>query len=94
MNGWQVQAMWEADSAKIWEDLNAPDPCEGKLMEAAGSLQVAISHLDKATDWVAEAANDLMGTPMEDVVGSFTQQMEGILAELKQLREKYGRGER
>ena len=94
MKGWQVQAMYGAESARIWEEMNAPDPCERQLIEAAASLQVAVKHLDKATDWLAEAASELMGTPMEDVVNSYTLQLENFLCDLKKLREKYGRGER
>lgn len=94
MKGWQVQAMWEAESARIWEEMNKPDPCEGKMLEAAASLQVAIKHLDKAADWLADAASELMGTPMEDVVSSYTMQLENFLCDLKKLHEKYGRGER
>ena len=94
MTGWQVDAMWEAESARIWEEMNAPDPMEGKMISAASALANAIQHLDKATDWVAEAAYDLTGSPMEHVVGSFEEQMESILRELKALKEKYERGVR
>ena len=94
MNQWQVQAMREAESSRIWEEMNAPDPCYGKMLEAASSLQVAVKHLDKATDWLADAAGELIGTPMEDVVNSYTLQLENFLCDLKKLREKYGRGER
>lgn len=94
MNGWQVQAMWEAESSRIWEEMNAPDPFAGKMMDAASSLQVAVKHLDKATDWLADAAGKLIGTPMEDVVNSYTLQLENFLCDLRKLQEKYGRGDR
>jgi len=86
--------MWEAESARLWEEINAPDPYEKQMITAAGSLKNAIESLDKATDWVAEAAYDLNGSPMENVIGSFEEQLEGILMELKSLQEKYGRGVR
>ena len=92
MSGWQVDAMWEAESARIWEDVNAPDPFEKQMITAAGTLKSAIDLLDKATDWVAEAAYDLNGTPMENLVACYEEQMESILSELKSLQEKYGRG--
>ena len=37
MTGWQVDAMWEAESARIWEEMNAPDPMEGKMISAASA---------------------------------------------------------
>lgn len=91
---WQVDAMWEAESARIWEEMNAPDPYENQMQTAAKSLKEAIDRLKKGTDLVAEAANDLQGTPMECLVASFTDQLEDLTNGLRQLQEKYERGER
>lgn len=94
MMAWQVDEMWEAESARMWEDLNAPDPYENKMFEAAGSLAVAIGHLIPARDWVHEAAYELEETPMESKMESFAEEIDGILMMLKDLEEKYRRGVR
>lgn len=92
MTGWQVQAMWEAESARLWEELNAPDPAEGKMIAAASSLAVVVKHLDKAADWIAQAASELQGTPMENVVASHLDELEDMICNIRGLQEKYSRG--
>ena len=94
MNGWQVQAMWEADAAAEWERLNAPDPCEKQMKSAAVDITEASHFVDIAEDRLGEATAELYGTPMEAVVESWLDQLENIRFELKSLAEKYGRGER
>ena len=94
MAAWQVDAMWEAESARIWEEMNAPDPYENQMQTAAKSLKEAIDRLSKGTEGVVEATHDLQGTPMEYLVASFTDQLENLICDLRQLQEKYERGER
>ena len=94
MNGWQVQAMKEAEDARIWEDLNAPDPAEKQMKEAAGSLTKGLEDIDKGLDWIADAVATLDETPMADKVQSFLDSLENLANELKFLKNHYERGER
>ena len=48
MTGWEVQALKEAEDARIWEELNAPDPLEPQMKEAARDLGLAAGLIDKA----------------------------------------------
>jgi hypothetical protein len=94
MNNWQVQAMWEADAAAAWEALNAPDPAERQMNEAAESLQSALDNIDCGLDWIADAVSKLEETPMADKVQSFLDDFENLANGLKALKDHYERGER
>lgn len=94
MNGWQVQAMWEADAAAEWERINAPDPAERQMKKAADSLDVALDNLDCVLDWIADAVSKLEETPMADKVQSFLDDFENLSNGLKALKDHYERGER
>ena len=94
MNGWQVQAMWEADTAAEWERLNEPDPAEQEMKEAAESLQSALNDIDSGLDWIADAISSLDGTPMADKVQSFLDDFEKLANSLEDLKSHYERGER
>ena len=37
-----VDAMWEADAAAEWERLNAPDPMENEMKEAAEQIKIRV----------------------------------------------------
>lgn len=92
MTAWQVEDMVATDRSNAWEELNAPDPLEAYLMDAALSLKKAIESLDKAIDFVAEGAAALVGSPLEYKVGSFVDDLDGIKADLKAMQERYERG--
>ena len=94
MTARQIDELYEAESARIWEELNAPDPCEEQMKAAAKWLKEAVESLNTATDWVADAACELMGTPMESIANNYCEKMEEILFGIRKLQEKYGRGER
>ena len=94
MNGWQVQAMWEADAAAEWERINAPDPAEREMKDAAESLQAALDNIDSGLDWIADAVSKLEETPMADKVQSFLDDFENLANGLNALKDHYERGER
>ena len=94
LSGWQVQAMKEAEDARIWEEMNAPDPCEKQLKTASVSLIEAVHLLSSVETRIADAMCELFDTPMEHKIGSYLDSLEDIGCDLKSLAEKYGRGER
>ena len=94
MTGWEVQALKEAEDARIWEEINAPDPAEKQMESAAVAIKEAANFLDIATDRLCEAQADLYDTPMESVVEDFVNRIEDIRFELKELASKYERGRR
>ena len=94
MTGWQVQALKEAEDARIWEELNAPDPCEKQLEAASVSINQATHFIDTAENRLGDAMAELFGTPMEAKVGSFLDQLQDLRYGLERLAELYGKGER
>ena len=94
MTGWQVQAMWEADAAAAWEALNAPDPAEREMKDAADSLDVALDKIDDGLDWISDAVSKLGDYPMADKVQSFLNDFQDLVNKLETLKDHYERGER
>lgn len=94
MTGWQVQAMWEADTAAEWERQNAPDPEEGRLKSSAVSLKAALGNMCLGLDSLYEAVEVLTGTPMEDSVQSMIDGFEAMINVLESTKNKYERGVR
>lgn len=94
MTGWEVQALKEAEDARIWEELNAPDPYEKQMRDAALEMRLAIEQVGKAEDYLADAIASVSGTPMEYRVASLLDSLEDLEYSIKVLQEKYGKGER
>lgn len=94
MNGWQIQAMKEAEDARIWEELNAPDPYEREMELAAAEMNQAISFLDQAETKLVGAVSELQGTPMESVIASILDGLENLHVELHIKADCYERGRR
>ena len=97
MTGWQVQVMedrWEAQTEARWEALNAPDPAEDQMKEAAESIKTALSNIDNGLDWIADAIAKLDETPMADKLQSLLDDFESLANNLENLKNLYERGER
>lgn len=94
MNGWQVQAMKEAEDARIWEELNEPDPAERQMKVAAVEIEKGLKKINDGLDALADAMISLADTPMQYKVGSYMEGIESLVSELGVLKEHYERGER
>ena len=94
MTGWEVQALKEAEDARIWEELNAPDPYEKQMRDAALEMRLAIEQIRKAEDYLADAIASVSETPMEYRVAPLLDSLEDLEYSIKVLQEKYGKGER
>ena len=94
MTGWQVDVMIENENARIWEELNAPDPLENELKEAAIEMRKSIELLDKAENGIVEAASILDDTPMGDKLTSLYESILDLKLDIKNLADAYGKGRR
>ena len=94
MTGWEVQAAVEAENARIWEELNAPDPYDEVLRNASTGMKTAIDLIDKAENALCDAISELSNTPMEDRVAAFLDQLVDLKIDIRVLAEKYERGQR
>lgn len=93
MNAWQVEQMVADAAAQEWERINEPDPNEGRYLEAANDLDVAIKHLMKVEDYVEQAADDVEGLPAEDRIVAFIEALGEMRYGLGSLKEKLQRGD-
>lgn len=89
-----VDAMWEADAAAEWERLNAPDPMENEMKEAAEQIKFGLDSVDAGLDFFAEAVATLSESPMADRVQSFLNDFESLANKLEELKNHFERGER
>ena len=94
MTGWEVQALKEADDARIWEELNAPDPYEKQMEDSAREMRLAVEMINKAEDYLMDAVSSVSGTPMEDRVSSLLNDLEELHIDIVLLAEKYQKGVR
>lgn len=85
----EIDAMYEAESARIWEEQNMQTDTE-KLKLAARSLTWAAEDFDKCCDYVNEAAEELVDTPEGDKVASVLGEMEILLKEMREMAGKWG----
>lgn len=92
LSGWQVQAMKEAEDARIWEELNAPDPYEEQMKKSAVDIQDAANFLNIVTDRLMDAMSELDETPMKAKIESFYDQLEEIRIDLRIIASSYERG--
>lgn len=94
MSEWQVQEMFERETADLWERLNAHDPDSKKLQDAAQRIKCGLDSIDNGLDWLADAIRVLDGTPMADKVQSFLDSFENLANDLEELNDKFERGRR
>ena len=80
-----VDTMYEAESARLWEDLNAPDPCQGRILEAEQSCLAAIRHLTKARDLIDDAVLEIEGLPDETRIASVSEAVDSLISELNKI---------
>lgn len=92
MTDWQVGLMVEQEAAKEWERLNADDPFEDALKNAAVELKACSAQLNKVEDYLLDAIAALKGTPMEDVVSSILNDLEDVHTDIRIMATKYERG--
>lgn len=91
---WQLDLMYENESDRLWEKLNAPDPYEKEMKEAAIDIWDAADKLDSAEEELSAAFADLYDTPLRDSISDYMEKISDIRYELYDLAKKYERGER
>ena len=87
-----VDLMIEREVAKLGEEQTMPAVDGETLRLAARSVRWAVEELDKAADFVNEAAETLVDTPQGDRVASILNDMETMLTNLKQLQKAFEKG--
>lgn len=89
----EIDLMYESESARLWEEQNSKDEQWNKLLNAVGYINVVLEHLDKVTDGLALAKQEVEGIPAEYKVGSLLDSFEDLNCDLNKLRERFIKGE-
>lgn len=89
-----MQSLKEAEDARVWEEINAPDHYEKQMKDAALEMRLAIEQISKAEDYLMDAVADVSETPMEKKVAALLEAMEELECDISILQEKYGKGVR
>ena len=87
MNAWQVDEMWETESGRLWEELNAPDPNQGRYEAAKIYTGFALDLLNKAVDSLILAADEVEGLPLANKILSLVTDLEDRGIYIAQLGE-------
>lgn len=87
---WQLDRMWETESAKIWEALNAEpvsatQKLDGKKRRIACGMIEMMLHMDMAPalEWIAQAYNEVENTPAGDRLAMIYDRMSDIKTDLR-----------
>ena len=89
----EIDLMNEAESARIWEELNAPDKYARNMQESAVCLCASADLIDKAEDELSAAISHLWDTPYESVIDDLLDRLQDFRIEVQELAKHYGRGE-
>lgn len=84
MKDWQLDAMWEAESDRIWEEQNK----DVDLTESITRMGYAFEHACDAGQRLAEAAEGAKGTVFEDRIMSIFNDLEQLQADINSLQER------
>ena len=94
MTGNEVQELVEMERNAVWEEINKADPAKKEMENAAKEIMLALDSIDVACYRLIDAQGEVLGYPMEDMIGSFYEDLITVSRSLKELAEKYERGER
>ena len=84
MKDWQLDAMWENESDRIWEEQNK----DVDLTEAITWMGYAYDHACDTGARLAEAAESAKGTVFDDRIMSIFNDLERLQDDINSLQER------
>ena len=90
----EIDLMYENECARLWEELNAPDPYEKQMKEAAPCLGASADLINTAEEEISAAISKLRDTPLESIVNDLLERLADIRCDVQELAKNFGRGER
>ena len=94
ISGQDVDTLYESETARIWEELNAPDMYDAQMKKAAKCMTASAELIDKAENELSAACVDLYDTPLYTVADDLLERLMAFRSEVEDLANRYGRGER
>ena len=93
MSDWQLDLMYETESARLCEEEQKHSAAWDKMLDSVGYINVALEHLDKATDSLIQAKDQLDGLSCEYKVGSLIDSLEDLICDIQKIRQQLINGE-
>lgn len=84
MKDWQLDAMWENESERIWEEQNK----DTDLSEAITRMGYAFDHACTVSGRLAEAAESAKGTVYEARIMSIFEDLEQLQSDINSLQQR------
>ena len=88
----ELDLAYETESAEMWEKQNSQDEAWNKALEAVGYLNPAIDQMNKATDLLINAKDEISGLDAEYKLGSLIDSYEELICEFEKLRKQFIEG--
>ena len=79
----ELDRMYEAESARLWEELNNFEEPEIDPHLALENLNAALSHVSQAVSELDSVAEMLKGTPYEDRIESLVMELEDVYSHIE-----------
>ena len=89
----EIDLMYEAESEKMWEELNNHDALWDKALESVGYLNVVEEHMDKGLDSLIWAKEELNGTDIEYKVQTLVEQYEELMCDIRRTIKQFAEGD-
>lgn len=84
MKDWQLDAMYEAESDKIWEEQNK----DRSLTEVIDQMQYAMNYSEDVARNLGEAINEAKGTVFEARIMSIFEDLERLQDDMTSLKAR------
>ena len=89
----ELDLAYESESAEMWEKQNSHDEAWDKALEAVGYLNPAIEQMNKITDTLSLAKEEISGLDVESRLGSLMDSYEELVCEFEKLRKRFIEGD-
>lgn len=89
----EIDLMYEAESAKLWEEQNNHDEVWNKALNSVGYLNVVEEQMDKALDSLIWAKEEMSNTNSEYKVGMLIDRYEELLCDLRSTIKQFRDGD-
>ena len=90
---WQLDLMKQNEDARLWEEENAHSAAWDKMLESVGFINVAVEQMNKATESLINAKDEVAGIGSDYKLMSIIERLEDLECELEGIRRNFINGE-
>ena len=90
---WQLDLMKQNEDARIWEEENSHSVAWDKMLDSVGFINVAVEQMNKATESLINAKDEVAGIGSDYKLMSVIERLEDLECELEGIRKNFINGE-